>query len=113
VINTEQRTKAAVVLALLALAACGGSSLPCSGPPDCGGNACCLTIPDLSGSTTLVCTSSPSACAPVRGLDQVTRLCHTDADCTAGGISTSETRCCHASVMSQPAMTCTYPSHCH
>ena len=108
----SDRTKAGVLLALLMLAACGGSPLPCNGPQDCGGNACCLTIPGLSGSTTLGCTASPSACVPARAPDRMTRLCREDGDCTAGGISTNETRCCHASVMSQQAMTCTDPTLC-
>src|ERR1700694_817961 len=98
---------------MLALAAsCGGSNLPCNGPSECVGNPCCLIIASATyrgsnAQTSVSCTSAPSACAPSYGLNtQVTRLCQVDADCTAGGVTTGEPKCCPTSVLSHRAKTC-------
>ena len=93
--------------ALVLLAGCEGP-LPCGGPSECHGNACCYDIPLTSQAGPAVyCTASPDACAPTQRLDLArTRLCHTNADCTAGGISTYEATCCPSSVMSRAAGSC-------
>jgi hypothetical protein len=110
------RNAATALLAsgLLAIAAaCDSSRLPCYGPADCGGNACCLRIPILAGPITVACGASPDACPPSQTFDMsTTRLCQTEADCTAGGISTSENKCCRASVSGHAAKSCTGPSRC-
>jgi hypothetical protein len=96
------------ILAALALA-CGGQRLPCYGPEDCSGNACCLEIATTnSGSNGVSCTATPQSCPPAFTVEaHYTRMCKTDADCTAGGISTNEAKCCPSSVMSEAAGTCT------
>ena len=99
-----------VVLAFLALlAAACESPLPCDGPQQCGGNACCFDLPtDVGGQGPRVyCTGSADACTPFVRINQTTtRLCETDADCTAGGISTVWVNCCPSSVMNRFAKTC-------
>jgi hypothetical protein len=40
---------------------------------------------------------------------RTTRLCESDADCTAGGISTVWDKCCPSSVMDRYAKTCGGP----
>ena len=104
----------ALALTLLAGAvACNQGSLPCFGPADCAGNACCLQVPILTAETLVYCTRSPAACPPMQTTDySTTRLCHIDADCTAGGISTVENVCCRASVLGVSARSCTAPSRC-
>lgn len=104
----------ALFVGVLALtAACDGPGLACTGPQDCQGNPCCLTQPLSRGNVTLGCTNAPDACGVSKDIDYYTsRLCHSDADCVAGGINTAETKCCLASVMSQRAHTCTGPSRC-
>lgn len=79
---------------------CGdaGLAIQCSGPAQCGGNPCCLT---LSGTTPndIVCTSSASACPAMfqLGGDSQTRACKYDGDCTAGLTGTQMYGdCCHA-----------------
>ena len=83
--------------------ALGCSSSPpgqCQGPQDCGGNPCCWTVINVSDRGTS-CETSASACVPVLGVDTLTtRLCQSDADCTAGGITTSLTHCCQESTHS-------------
>jgi len=96
------------LFSLLLLAACDTQRLPCYGPEDCSGNACCLIIPSgANGSTTLSCTPTPQSCPPRFTIDaHYNRLCEKDADCTAGGIDTNEKTCCPSSVMSHAAGTC-------
>src|SRR4051812_32328439 len=98
----------------IALAACG-PGLPCEGPSECGGNACCFITPTESGTSTpfVTCTASPTACAEPDTIDtRKRRMCHTDADCTAGGVTTAYTKCCKASVMGVGSHSCTSPSLC-
>lgn len=98
------------VLAVVATAlfACDSQRLTCYGPDDCSGNACCLFIPSgANGSTTLQCTPTPQSCEPKFTVEgHYNRLCETDADCSAGGIDTSQNRCCPSAVMSHAAGTC-------
>ena len=98
-------------LLLLALLSFGcEQALPCYGPQDCHGNACCFDFPstNLGLGPRVYCTTSADACVPANNMDtQTTRLCGTPADCTAGGISTVETICCPSTVMNRYARTCT------
>ena len=98
-----------VFAALLLTAACE-APLPCEGPSDCRGNACCFVYQYTYGGkpTAVYCTGSADACVPTVDISNITtRLCRADEDCVAGGISTSETLCCAASVLSRYARTCT------
>jgi hypothetical protein len=104
-----RRAVALIASALLAAAAgCEGGSLPCAGPSDCSGNACCYDLPiTYAGGPAIYCTSSPTACAPKQFVDMSrTRLCRVDADCTAGPIDTAEAKCCPSAVASHAAGTC-------
>jgi hypothetical protein len=89
-----------LLLCVVLMTAVGCSSSPagdCEGPQDCGGNPCCWSVVDVMdrGRT---CTMAATACVPVLGVDTLTtRVCQSDADCTAGGISTALTRCCSQS----------------
>jgi hypothetical protein len=87
-------------------ASCGdaGLAVQCSGPAQCGGNPCCLT---LQGTTPqdISCTSSASACPAMfqltGGGTNQTRACKYDGDCTAGLSGTQMyPDCCH--VVQQP-----------
>ena len=105
---------AAVVLAVAALAGCGQGPLACDGPEQCGGNACCFDLPlDVNGlGPDVYCTGSPDACLPKTTVSTLTtRLCETDADCVAGGISTVWPYCCPSSVNNHAAKTCGGPCH--
>src|SRR4051812_3730919 len=99
---------AAITLLAAALFACDSGRLTCYGPQDCSGNACCYFIPTgANGGNTLQCTATPQSCEPKFTVDgHFNRLCETDADCTAGGITTNENKCCPSSVMSHAAGTC-------
>ncbi|MCA1828606.1 MAG: hypothetical protein ABR567_21840 [Myxococcales bacterium] len=100
-----------LALILLALAGCQ-SPLPCDGPEQCGGNACCFDFPIgyLGQGPAVYCTSAPDACHPTETLNtRTTRMCETDADCVAGGISTVWSHCCPSSVMDRAANTCGGP----
>lgn len=93
------------------LVGCGQAPLPCDGPKQCGGNACCFNYQYTYGpgsvSTSVACAGSPADCVPtITTTDYVTRLCQTDADCVAGGISTSFPVCCPASVIDHYARSC-------
>lgn len=84
-----------MALALALAAGCSsGSSGQCEGPQDCGGRPCCwrvVNVQDLG----IACEGTADACVPQMGVDTLTtRLCQSDADCTAGGISTALTHCC-------------------
>ena len=75
---------------------CGDAGFPvqCSGPEFCGGDPCCATV---TGTTiqSVACTTSPSACVPMfSAQSSMTRVCHADIDCTAGGITTNYKTCC-------------------
>ena len=85
---------------------CGdaGLAIQCSGPAQCGGDPCCLT---LEGTTPkdITCTNSASACPAMFQLSgggtNQTRACHYDGDCTAGLSGTQMyPDCCH--VVQQP-----------
>jgi hypothetical protein len=101
------------ILAVILFAAAGcETALPCDGPQQCGGNACCFDFPIgyLGQGPAVYCTSAPSSCNPGETLStRTTRICQTDADCVAGGISTQWHYCCPSSVMNRPANTCSGP----
>ena len=103
-----------VLLLGLALVAACGPGLPCEGPKDCGGNACCFVTPTEHGGTPYVtCTSAPTGCAIGDTIEERDRrVCQTDDDCVAGGIDTKYTKCCLASVGFRGAHTCTSPGLC-
>ncbi len=105
--------KAAALVSAMLLVACEGA-LPCDGPEQCSGNACCYVRYTVrSGSDYVGCTAAPDACAEKDTVyENHRRLCQTDADCTAGNVSTVYTKCCRASVFSHAAMTCTSPGLC-
>lgn len=77
----------------------------CGGPADCGGNPCCVKIQNqMFGGT--MCTNSMSACpADILGKGQ-TRLCTSDADCTAGDPNSKEPTCCTGKMGNQMAKVC-------
>jgi len=81
---------------LLLLGGC--SEFECEGPDECGGNPCCWSTNVEPGSERTSCATAPDACVPGFGIDSgATRTCRTDADCTAGGISTDAIHCCPVS----------------
>ncbi len=94
----------------LALGACGGSVKPvssCGGPADCGGDPCCYQVTPVQNGGQLSCASSASSCVPEQGVDTfTTRLCTTDADCTAGGVSTQLATCCPSTVQGKNVHAC-------
>jgi hypothetical protein len=98
----------------LLTAACE-TPLPCYGPAECGGNACCFITPTEQGGLPYVsCTTSPTGCSVGDTIEaRSRRMCESDADCVAGPISTAYTKCCTASVMSHGAKTCTSPGLCN
>lgn len=104
---SEPMSRLLLILAVLT-AACEAGPLACNGPSDCGGNACCLDFGiGYKGTTNVYCTGAPDACRPVQTVDSViTRMCTRDADCTAGGISTTANRCCASTVANHYAGTC-------
>jgi len=84
-----------VVGSVLLLLVSGCGSTACDGPADCDGNPCCWEASVLGQS--IACTTSPSGCVPFLGVDTITtRVCHSDADCSAG-ISTALAHCCQRS----------------
>ncbi|MGZ6141896.1 MAG: hypothetical protein ACXWLM_01100 [Myxococcales bacterium] len=100
------------LLALAVLSTGCEPPLACDGPSQCRGNACCFNFPttNLGLGPDVFCTASPSDCPPKVTVDMTTtRLCETDADCVAGGISTQWNTCCPSSVMSRAAKTCGGP----
>ena len=74
----------------------GGFPVQCSGPEFCGGDPCCVTVTNGSP-TSVACTTDPKACMPnfnFSTFSGMTRACHADVDCTAGGITTNYPDCC-------------------
>ena len=84
-----------VSVLLFVLAGCSNMKMECEEPEQCGGNPCCWSgsiDPDEHGTSG---STAPGACVPAFGVDSfVTRTCHTDADCTSGGVSTEAIHCC-------------------
>lgn len=69
----------------------------CTGPADCNGNPCCITIGAGFTVQSVLCTSSPTACPPM--VDTVSqsghdRACHVDGDCTSDAPNTMLPDCC-------------------
>jgi hypothetical protein len=59
------------------------------------------------GDTTVSGKASPEACPPKHDIDfEIMRLCHIDADCSAGGITTNQATCCPSSVLNHAAGAC-------
>jgi hypothetical protein len=74
----------------------GGYPIQCRGPEQCGGNPCCLNI-NTGAPTGISCTSAATECKPALDVftrTGKTRLCHVDADCTAGAQGTILNACC-------------------
>ncbi len=111
---TSDFRKAALVACAAVLTAGCETPLPCDGPSNCTGNACCFDFPtsNLGFGPAVYCTGAADACVPNVTIDtRTTRLCETDADCVAGGISTVWDTCCPSSVMNRAAKTCGGPCH--
>jgi hypothetical protein len=102
--------RASALAAACALAACGGSVKPvnsCAGPADCGGDPCCYEVTPVQSNGQISCGNSASSCVPEQGVDTfTTRLCTTDADCTAGGVSTQLATCCPNTIQGKNVHTC-------
>jgi hypothetical protein len=75
----------------------GGIQIQCIGPGNCGGDPCCVTFVNMKP-TSILCTTSPSACVPNFNLGGggMSRLCNSDGDCTSGGVMTNYNQCCHS-----------------
>jgi hypothetical protein len=75
----------------------GGFFAECTGPADCGGNPCCITIGAGFTVQSVLCTTSATACPPM--VDATTqsghdRACHVDGDCTSGVTNPQLPDCC-------------------
>jgi hypothetical protein len=65
----------------------GGFVAECSGPDNCGGNPCCVTVSPKFMVHDVSCTHAAGDCVPNFDLTTQSgqdRGCHTSADCTAG-----------------------------
>jgi hypothetical protein len=101
-----------ILVALAALAGCEAGPLSCDGPAQCHGNACCMDTPIGYGGNgpAVYCTGAPDACRPTVTLNTLTtRVCQTDDDCVAGGISTVWTHCCDATISQHAVKACGGP----
>ena len=72
-----------------------GLPVSCGGPENCGGKPCCLTLVSKTPKD-ISCVAAQTDCVPNLDLTASgkTRLCHVDADCTAGASGTMYPDCC-------------------
>lgn len=93
------------------LAGCPDGNFPvaCDGPEDCGGNPCCVDVKGAMLSAGAVCTAKPSECVPQLQLQTQSgrsRLCHVNADCTAGVANSELPLCCRVQQGGQQVQVC-------
>lgn len=76
----------------------GDFTVACDGPEDCKGNPCCVSINNaMIDGAGAQCTMQPDSCPPkvdIQSRSGMDRLCHIDADCTAGAPNTQLPSCC-------------------
>lgn len=75
----------------------GSATIACTSPDNCGQNPCCTQISRASTTPGALCAKAPGDCVPkidIAAQGAQTRLCRADADCTAGGATTTLNKCC-------------------